>query len=440
MPRTRKRIDVLELRDALSLASILGALPIEAVRESLRATTGLGERSRTLTREFVVYLTVFLCIFKDVATDEVLRHLFEGLESLFEGKDILRASDAAISKARNAVGEEPLRHLFRSQCKPLCGKGDEYAFYKGMRKLAIDASEFYLQCTKDVLAEFPTCESDAKNPQNCSKIKFGAVMEIGSRAYIDVEYGTVLNSEQDFADALIGRLGPGNLLIGDRYYRSVLNIQRVKDQGSDVLFRATSNMLLAPVKTLYDGSYLAEIRAAKGRKRHSAQFGKQIGSVMVRVIPYVIKDAKGQVIEPGRLITTLLEPANYHSQDLIDIYVERWAVEMGFDEIKSHLMLGAQDNLRSKKSNLVRQEFWAMFMAHYLIRKIIYEASALAEKMPDKTSFFGVRNLLRRKTTAKPFPPREDEQEETRRACRGDAQGLGRKGARLARLVKQGEE
>ena len=410
MPRTRNKLDVLELRDTLSLASILGALPVGAVRESLKATTGLGKRNRTLTREFVVYLTIFLCIFKDVATDEVLRHLFEGLESLFEGKDVLRASDAAISKARLAVGEDPMRHLFRTQCRPLCRGNDKYAFYKGMRKLAIDASEFYLQCTEDVLAEFPTCEADAKNPQNCSKIKFGAVMETGSHAYVDVEYGTVLDSEQDFADALVGRLGAGNLLIGDRYYRSVLNIRRVKGQGSEALFRATDGMALAPVKRLYDGSHLAVIRAGKDKNRHQAKFPAEGKSVTVRVIPFVIRNEKGQVIETGRLVTTLLDPAKYHSQELIDLYVERWEEEMGFDEIKAHLMTGAHDSLRSKKAKLVKQEFWAMLMAHYLIRKIMYEASGLAEALPNKISFVGCRNLLRRKTTAKRFPPREDEQ------------------------------
>lgn len=411
MPRTRNKLDVLELRDTLSLASILGALPVGSVRESLKATTGLGKRNRTLTREFVVYLTIFLCIFKDVAADEVLRHLFEGLEFLFEGKDVLRASDAAISKARDAVGEEPMRHLFGTQCRPLCRENDKYAFYKGMRKMAIDASEFYLQCTEDVLAEFPTCETDAKNPQNCSKIKFGAVMETGSHAYVDVEYGTVLDSEQDFADALIGRLGPGNLLIGDRYYRSVLNIRRVKGQGSEALFRATDDMATAVVKRLYDGSYLAVVRADRRRDRHQAKFPMEGKSVTVRVIPFVIKNEKGRVIETGKLVTTLLDPAKYHSQELIDLYVERWEEEMGFDEIKAHLMTGAQDSLRSKKAKLVRQEFWAMLMAHYLIRKIMYEASGLAETLPNKISFVGCRNLLRRKTTAKHFPPRDGQEE-----------------------------
>ena len=408
MPRTKDKFTPIELRDTLSLASLIGVLPQCAVADSLKATGCLDARRRTLPKIFVVYLIVFLCLFRGKATDEVLRHLFEGLDSLFEDRRILRASDAAISKARERIGEAPLRHLFTSVCKPLCTPGDEYAHYHGLRKCAIDASEFYLLCTKDVLRDFPAAENDGRNPQNCSKIKFGAVMETGSHACIDAVYGTVGNSEQDFADTLIGRIGAGNLLVGDRYYRSVLNIVRVKEQGSEVLFRATSNMILKPTRRLYDGSCISEIEASRKKERHASAFaddGEKYKSVKVRVIPFVIRNDSGGVVDNGRLLTTLLDPAKYHAQELIDIYTERWEEEMGFDEMKTHLMRGAQDNLRSKTADLVRQEFWAMLIAHYLIRKIIYEASGLARLMPARISFVGVRDVIQRKTTAKSFSP-----------------------------------
>ena len=412
MPRTKNLFGSIELRDTLALASIIGILPQQVVKEALESTGSLDIRHRTLPKYFVVYLVIFLCVYKDKATDEVLRHLFEGLDTLYENKSVLRASDAAISKARKRVGEKPFQRLFTMYCTPMCDANDKYAYYKGLHKFALDASEFYLQCTQDVLGKFPTSESDGKNPQNCSKIKFGALMEIGSHAYIDVAYGNVANSEQDFADVLIGRLGSGKLLLGDRYYRSVLNILRVKSQGSEALFRATSNMLLTPVKRLYDGSYLASIqagRSCKSDRRHSDNFrndAENFKRVTVRVIPFEIRKAEtGEVVDRGRLITTLLAPRKYRAQELIDIYTERWEEEMGFDEIKAHLMKGAQDSLRSKTAELVKQEFWAMFIAHYLLRRIIYEASDLAGQMPNKIGFVGVRDLFQRKTTAKSFFP-----------------------------------
>ena len=39
---------------------------------------------------------------------------------------------------------------------------------------------------------------------------------------------------------------------------------------------------------------------------------------------------------------------------------------MGFNEIRTRLMLGAQRSLCSKMAALVRQEFWATLIAHYI--------------------------------------------------------------------------
>lgn len=408
MARTKKTFEEIELRDALSLASVAGALPMGMVRDALQSTSSMSERLRTLSREFVVYLTIFLCIFREKSTGVVLEHLFEGLDALFEHKHVLRASEAAISKARAAMGEKPMRHLFKNYCRPICRENDKYAFYNGLLKCAIDASEFYLPCTKDILKSFPTSENDAKNPQNCAKIKFGATVEVGSHVVFDVEYGAAGNSEQDFADELIGRLGAGRLLLGDRYYTSVLNILRVKEQGSEVLFRAAANLRLAPKKHLYDGSYLAKITAGRRAESHAARFegdGHRYSSVMVRVIPFCVKNVNGEVVGDGRLVTTLLDPARNHASDLVRIYAERWEEESVFDEIKTHLMRGAQDSLRSKTAELAKQEFWAMLIAHCVIRRIMYEASELAGEMPNRISFTGVRETIQRKTTAKPFSP-----------------------------------
>lgn len=409
MPRNKQRFEKLELRDTLALASIIGTLPRELVDESIDSTVGKARRNRTLPPGFVVYFLVFLCIFKDKSADEVLRMLFEGLDAIIKDKAVISASDAAISKARERIGKAPLQVLFRSFCKPLCkADGNGTGFYKGLRKCAIDASECYLQSTQDVLGEFPVLEKEGKNPQCCPKLKFGAVMELGSHAFLDIEAGNALHSEQDFADELIGRLGPGKLLLGDRYYRSVLNVLRVMEQNSEVLFRAPDGMKLRQIRKFSDGSYLAEIVAGRKSTGHAKKYitkEKKYSSATVRVIHYSIIDRDGKTVSSGRLITSLTDPVKYHAQDLIDIYAERWEEESGFDEMKNHLMKGAQDSLRSKKAELVWQEFWAMLISHYIIRKIIFEASGLTCLMPREHSFVGVRNVVQRKTTARLFSP-----------------------------------
>ena len=43
--------------------------------------------------------------------------------------------------------------------------------------------------------------------------------------------------------------------------------------------------------------------------------------------------------------------------------------------------------LRSKKPDLVRQEFYGLLLAHYAVRKLMHEAALQADLDPDKLSF-----------------------------------------------------
>ena len=74
----------------------------------------------------------------------------------------------------------------------------------------------------------------------------------------------------------------------------------------------------------------------------------------VRVIDYTIDDGRDH---PGsyRLFTTILDPAEASAADLAGAYHQRWEIELGFDELKTH-QRGPRTVLRSKSPDLVLQE------------------------------------------------------------------------------------
>ncbi len=65
-----------------------------------------------------------------------------------------------------------------------------------------------------------------------------------------------------------------------------------------------------------------------------------------------------------RLVTTLLDPKQAPAQALIDLYHERWEVDLSIDEHKNHLRL-AQQPLRSRRPHTVLQEFYGILLLHY---------------------------------------------------------------------------
>jgi hypothetical protein len=97
-----------------------------------------------------------------------------------------------------------------------------------------------------------------------------------------------------------------------------------------VLGRLDSTSYKHPWARLHDGSYLVKI----------SHDGRQITA---RVIEYRVKDPQtGELGEPIRLITTLIDPKQYPVEALIRVYHERWEIEQGIDEFKTHLCLAAR--------------------------------------------------------------------------------------------------
>ncbi len=143
-----------------------------------------------------------------------------------------------------------------------------------------------------------------------------------------------------------------------------------------------------------DGSYLAIIKGkiqdpagpANGRKKW-----KKVTTI-VRVIVFQIKGFR-----PVRLITTILDPA-ITAKEIIIHYHKRWDIEIAYDEIKTHqcatLKGEMPTTIRSKRSDLVEQELYAMLIMYNLIRSLIYEAASKQGKDPLLISFLDSLQLI----------------------------------------------
>ncbi len=111
----------------------------------------------------------------------------------------------------------------------------------------------------------------------------------------------------------------------------------------------------------------------------------------MRVIEYRLEG----IDERYRLMTTL-EPEEGPAEELAALYHERWEIETALDELKTHLR-GARIVLRSKKPELVEQEFYGLLLAHFALRGLMHEAALKAHVDPDTLSFVHSLRVVRRK-------------------------------------------
>lgn len=82
-----------------------------------------------------------------------------------------------------------------------------------------------------------------------------------------------------------------------------------------------------------------------------------------------------------RLITCWLDPAAAPALELAALDHQRWTIESSFDELKTHLA-DRRVVLRSKRPELVEQEFYALLLVHAAIRHLMTEAVRKPVRQP----------------------------------------------------------
>ena len=185
-------------------------------------------------------------------------------------------------------------------------------------------------------------------------------MEVGTRVAFGWHRGPLRESEAQQAEALLGHLSGGMLVLADRYYFGFPLWQRATQTGAELLWRVKANIGLPILMRHADGSFRSIVRGS-GRDRRRSQ-----GECPIRVVEYRI-DGEGD--EVFRLATTLLDPRQAPATELAALYHERWESENAYDEVKTHL-LGPGALLRSKTPDLVRQEVDGLMLAYYAVRRL----------------------------------------------------------------------
>lgn len=398
MARTKQALQGgVRISDYLGMGVLADVVPLAIIKEVLAAHGKNTLRERKLPRELLVYYIIAMAFFSNINTTEVLKALLEVFSAIIP--DIWKkcAGDSAISQARESLGDAVMQSLFQRTCKPIAEPGSTGSWYKKWRLVATDGSHFDLQDEEAIKAEYPKHSNGTEYPY--PQLKFVALMEVGTHCMFAVAHGNDKDSEKKLAEKVLSSLSPGMLLLGDRYYMGYDTYTKILETGANVLTRARENMNLYPIETLADGSYLAKIYADRKDRRKD-------GGKIVRVIEYRVKENGKLTNNKYRLVTDIMDIHEAPAMDLVELYKERWLIETAYDEMKNHLKLPGH-NLRSKRPDLVRQEFWGYVIAHFIVRSIIYRAAKKNNKDPDEMSFRGsVVIIARRSASALPFPPR----------------------------------
>jgi hypothetical protein len=360
------------------LAKILDSKLIERI---LKETGRIEKRKRKLPSRLVVLLVIAMTLYARQSISEVLNILVEGLR--IHGAYLLGHClpvKSALTQARQRLGVGPMVMLFRALAHPIAQASDEWAFYKGLKLMALDSTCVAVPDTPANDRFFGRPEG-GKRKSSWPMARIVALIEAGTRTTVDAFIGAYRTAEKLGAVRLMRSLKKGMLLLWDRGFVGYELYKRALAEGAHLLGRLQSHMVFQPIKTFSDGSFLAKLYPSQAARK------KDCMGVMVRIIEYTITDpALLGFREKHRLITSLLDSEACPAKELIVLYHERWEIEIGYDEIKTHL-IGKTPVLRSQSPLGVLQEIYGLLIAHISIRSLMYEAASKYDLDPDRLSF-----------------------------------------------------
>ncbi|OHV61354.1 transposase [Pseudofrankia sp. BMG5.36] len=403
------------LTDWISIGVLASVVSRDDVDEAVNRAGRRQTRVRLLPAHVVVYFVLAMCLFFEDSYEEVMRKLVSSLKAFRSWDPKWRVpTTPAICQARERLGSEPLRLLFDRLALPQAGRGTKGAWLGGRRLMVIDGTQFDLPNSPDNAAEFGYAGGEA-DPGAFPKALVVGLVEAGTHAVVGAEIDSCRVGERALAAQLSHRLRPGMLLLADRNFYSFELWQQVRATGADLAWRLSASVRTPVVHVLDDGSFLtvlvnpkiqgkrrgrltaAATAAARGEGVLPADDADDV--LIARVVEYTVANRPGNgANEIFCLLASVLDPADVPAVEIAAAYHERWEEENTFDEIKTH-MRGAGAVLRSKSPDLVRQELWALLLAHYAIRKIMTAAADEAGEDPDRLSFIRSLRVTRRQVT-----------------------------------------
>jgi len=356
------------------------------VEEVLEATGSATVRRRKLPAEQAVWIVIGMGLFRDRSIQEVVHHLDLVLPAR-GGATRGVVTSSAVVQSRDRLGAAPLATLFAQTAAHWAGASADAHRWRGLSVYGVDGSALRVPDTPEnegALGRPGSSRGDAAYPQ----LRLVVLMVLRSHLLAGLSLGPWSAGETTLAEPLWARLPDRSLTILDRGFLSYALLHRLATSGAERhwLIRAKSNLSCKTVRRLGPRDEIVQISLSRQSRCADPELPE---TLEVRAVRYQRKGFR-----PQTLLTSLLDPAAYPAAEIAELYHERWELELGFDEIKTHA-LEREETLRSRAPERVRQEVWGLAIAYNLVRLHMQHVAQQAAVAPTRISFRHALLLLR---------------------------------------------
>ncbi len=338
------------------------------ITAALEATGTATIRRRKLPAEYVVWLVIGMGLLHDRAITEVVRHLDLVLPAPTGGRGTV--SGSAVAQARTRLGPEPLAALFRQTATAWATQAVADRWH-GLAVYGVDGTTLRVADTPENLRAFGRPGSRHGDGGGYPQLRLVALMVPRVHLLAGIAVGSYRTSELTLAAELWPLVPAHSITLVDRGFATYTLFHQLHDPATQRhwLTRKKKGLTVRRVETLGAGDALVDLVPSRATRATHPDLPARIRARAVRY--------HRAGFRPQTLLTSLLDPLAYPAAELAALYHERWELELGFDEVKTHT-LDRHEALRSTAPARVHQEVWGLALGYNLVRLAIARAAAHA--------------------------------------------------------------
>lgn len=348
------------------------------IEEALAASGVVTLRRRRLPAEQVIWMVIGMGLMRNVPIEQVV----DKLELALPDRKETLVAKSAISKARQRLGEDPVAYLFAVTAAEWATRSANAHRWRGLALYGLDGSTMRVADSPENRATFGGQDAGGgRGESGYPQVRVVAMMALRSHVLSAFRFADYHTGETTLARDIWNELPEDSLVIIDRNFLVKKDLIHLETSGNrHWLSRTKVNTKWAVREKLGRDDYLVE---------WDVQGTGLPTTWTLRAIHY-----KRKGYPRATLLTSLLDPERYPAKELIALYHERWETEIGYDEIKTHL-LDRQEAIRSKTPAGVRQELWGIALAYNLVRLEMERVAAEANVPPTRISFVASLAMIR---------------------------------------------
>jgi Transposase DDE domain len=365
-----------------------------ALVEAALAEEKLEFRMRIYTPVVTLWTFLTQAIDRDQSCRQAVSRLIAFLVS--QGQPAVSPDTGNYCKARKRLPLSFIIRLVRWVGDALRQKASPTWLWKGRRVFLVDGSTASMPDTPSNQKAFPQPRSQ-KPGLGFPIARYLGIICLATGAVLDVALGPYKgkkSGETSLLRTLLDRLQKGDVLVGDRVFASYFGVAELTRRGVDGVFRMHQRRKFDFRRGRCLGFEDHQVLWRRPERRpdwmDETTYEQMPSEMWVRELRFRVQQP-GYRVRSIVLVTTLLDPVEYTKEELAELFLCRWNIELDMRSIKVVMQM---DVLRCKSPDLVEKEIWVHMLAYNIIRTFMATAAIKNGVKPRELSFTGTMQAI----------------------------------------------